>query len=83
MAKFIGIVKNIETKYGTLTKISISEKDFRENQKNGWVNAVLKTSKEGKPYLQIDEFQPKEKSEGGHISKSTPVIDQKDTDLPF
>jgi hypothetical protein len=75
--KFVGNVKVINTKFGEMVKISISEKDFQENQKNGWVNAVLKKSKEGKYYLELDEWTP-EKKESSHTVKAQVTVKGKD-----
>jgi hypothetical protein len=85
--KFVGNVKVINTKFGELVKISISVKDFDENQKNGWVNAVLKKSKEGKYYLELDEWTP-EKKEASHEPKNRVTMDKEkqvdlSQDLPF
>jgi hypothetical protein len=73
--KFIGIVKTINTQYGELVKVSISREDFEKNEVNGWVNAVFKTSKAGKKYLEVDTWKPK--------PKETPTASYDDTDLPF
>lgn len=35
---------------------------LKENEKNGWVNANLKMSAEGKLYLQLDLWQPGQSS---------------------
>jgi hypothetical protein len=75
--QFIGIVKTIPTQYGDLVKVSISREDFEKNQVNGWVNAVFKTSKSGKKYLEVDTWKPK--------PKENPPASYRhdDTDLPF
>jgi hypothetical protein len=67
--KFIGRVQQIQTKYGEMVKIGIPEKEFVQHIKNGWVNMVLKKNKEGKMYLEIDDFEPKEKRETSHTPK--------------
>lgn len=69
--KFIGRVKTIPTKYGDLIKISLGPKDL-ENVKNGWINMILKKSKEGQYYLVEDVYE-----------KKSPEIDKKKIDLPF
>lgn len=56
--KFFGRVKTIETKFGELVKISFSRKDFEDNEKNGWVNCIFKTGKNGQKYLEIDTWEP-------------------------
>jgi hypothetical protein len=89
--KFIGIVKVINTKFGELIKIGIPEKDFVQHIKNGWVNMVLKKSQKGGYYLEIDDFEPKEKQGTSHTVKNQqeqfhagrdPVGDV-DNSLPF
>lgn len=30
-----------------------------ENEKNGWVNLVIKRNREGKYYIEVDTFDPK------------------------
>lgn len=56
--KFIGRSKSIQTKYGKMHKVGISQKDFDENAKNGWLNVLIKFNKEGNAYLEIDDWQP-------------------------
>ena len=45
-----------------LANVSIKVDEFvkflKEHDKNGWVNLELKNSKEGKPYLQLDTWEP-------------------------
>jgi hypothetical protein len=72
--KFVGIVKTIETKFGTLEKISISRKDFEDNEKNGWLNCIYKTGKSGKKYLELDTWEPKPKGDQPYEPKD---------DMPF
>lgn len=42
--------------------LSFKVEDFitslRENEKNGWVNVNLKTSKDGKLYIELDLWEP-------------------------
>jgi len=33
-------------------------KSLKENEKNGWVNANLKTSRDGKLYIELDTWEP-------------------------
>jgi len=82
--KFVGNVKVINTQYGELIKIGISQQDFEKYQKNGWVNCLLKKGKEGKYYLELDEFVP-EKKETGHVPKNQGQFEvPKESDhLPF
>jgi hypothetical protein len=68
--QFLGIVKEVQTKFGTMTKISIPKADFDKYVKNGWVNLVLKSSQSGKKYLEVDTFEPKEKAGQSHTVKN-------------
>lgn len=53
-------VKVIETKYGELIKLGIHRESILNNPYNerGWVNVVLKRSKAGNMYPEIDTFNP-------------------------
>ena len=55
---------------------------IKEHNKKGWVNIEMKTSRDGKPYCQLDTWQPKPQAEG---SKETVVVtnDESEEDLPF
>jgi hypothetical protein len=66
---YAGSGKIITTKYGELTKISLSRKDvntltdYLNDNDTEWVNLVLKEKQnkvEGKPthYLEVDEWKP-------------------------
>ena len=83
--QFLGIVKEVQTKYGTMTKISIPKADFDKYVKNGWVNLVLKSSQSGKKYLEVDTFEPKEKAGQSHTVKNQgdQFASKNDNDLPF
>ena len=78
--QFVGNVKVIKTKYGEMIKIGISQKDFEKYQKNGWVNAIVKT-KDGKGWMELDTFEPK-KQEQTKI-EMPPVPEADVNDLPF
>ncbi len=87
--KFIGRIQQIQTKYGEMIKIGIPEKDFVQHIKNGWVNMVLKKSQKGGYYLEIDDFEPKEKYGTTHTAKNegqfvaSKPIGEQDNSLPF
>lgn len=53
-------VRAIDTKYGQLIKFGINKDSILDNPYNerGWVNIVLKTSKAGKMYAEIDTYNP-------------------------
>jgi hypothetical protein len=56
-------------------KLSINVKNLREwldTQTGEWVNADIKQSKEGKYYIQVDEYKAPE-----------PTTAEPETDLPF
>ncbi len=60
------------TKYGEILKIGINLENFKNNpQNNGWVNFEILKSKEGKPYVVIDEFNSKKEDNSN------------DNDVPF
>ena len=53
-------VRTIDTKYGQLIKLGINKDSILDNPYNdrGWVNIVLKTSKAGNMYAEIDTYNP-------------------------
>ena len=53
-------VRAIDTKYGQLIKLGIHKDSILDNPYNdrGWVNIVLKTSKAGNMYAEIDTYNP-------------------------
>lgn len=73
--KFVGNVKVINTKFGEMLKISISEKDFQECQKNGWLNMLFKKTKDGRYYLENDDWTP-EKAEPSHEPKNSMSVNK-------
>jgi hypothetical protein len=52
---------------------------LRKHEKNGWVNLNAKTGRSGNPYIELDTFEPKGKSE------SKPKKEEKEDEgnLPF
>jgi hypothetical protein len=46
---------------------------LKSNQRKGWVNIDIKTAKSGKPYMELDTWEPNQREE---------VTETKD-DLPF
>lgn len=71
--QFVGRSKTIETKFGKMHKVGISAEDYNKFNKNGWLNVIVKFSKEGNVYLELDEWQPKAED------KKVPYPD----DIPF
>lgn len=60
--------------------ISVKNEDgiafLKKHEKNGWTNLQVKTSKEGKYYIELDTFEPKQ--------QEVKAVGQKeDSDLPF
>ena len=51
---------------------------MKSHQKNGWLNLNIKYAQSGKPYVELDTWQPTKKTEGVKISEAE-VAD----DLPF
>jgi hypothetical protein len=46
---------------------------LKDNAKNGWVNIDIKTAKSGKPYMELDTWEPTKKE----------VVTETKDDLPF
>jgi hypothetical protein len=60
---YIGKVEAKENKFGGVeTNISFGPKDWEKLGINcaEWKNFVLKSNKEGKPYLELNTWQPKQ-----------------------
>jgi len=55
---------------------------MRKHEKNGWVNLQVKQARTGNYYVELDTFEPKEKSSGKQGQASQPSADT-DDDLPF
>jgi hypothetical protein len=51
---------------------------LRKHDKNGWVNLQIKTSKEGKHYMELDTFEPKQQGQ-----PQAPTQKEEVNDLPF
>ena len=80
---FIGSSRNIDTKYGTITKIGLNVEDLEhllseaKATESGWVNIEVKTSRDNKPYVVQDTF----KSQQGAGVPAAQAAD--DDDDPF
>ena len=55
-------------------KVDEAIETLKENEKNGWVNLDILTSKEGKPYVEVNTWTPEGDSKGQVKNES---------DLPF
>ena len=58
---YVGRVQTRENKFGEVeTNISFGPQDWEKLGINctEWKNLVMKTSKEGKPYLQVNNWKP-------------------------
>ncbi len=84
---YVGLAKAKVNKFGEKeVNVGFQQKDLDLLQSKlngkGWVNVTVKSSKEGKPYLQIDTWVPKETQ-----SSSTPAgvggNEPDNDDLPF
>lgn len=65
-------------------KVDEAIKFIKEHNKNGWVNIEMKTSRDGKPYCQLDTWEPKPQA-GGETKNKTVVVTngEPEEDLPF
>lgn len=87
------IIKKPHANAPDFVKCSMSFKmvDFiafaRKHQKDGWINADLKVSKDGKLYAELDTWEPKQDSGGDDWSapNKEPEAEAKgaDDDIPF
>ena len=72
---------------GTISfKIEEAIKFLQQHNKNGWCNVSLKISKGGKPYAELDTWEPKQREEGDYNPKTDPsykTADFGDSDIPF
>lgn len=63
---YIGKIEKKETQYGEIIKVGINEGDIQKLTDNlserGWVNLVIK-SKDGKSWMQVDDWKPRDKNE--------------------
>lgn len=94
---FVGNCKTITTQYGNMTGVGFKEEDLKmllEKLNGGWVNLTLKHNKEGKPYLELNQYNggstgaKKEKSDTvkqtkRDIEDSVAQACTSDDDLPF
>lgn len=59
---------------------------LKANQKNGWVNLNVLTAKSGKPYVELDQFVPKNQKEINDIPVKAETVKaegEEEDDLPF
>jgi len=78
--------KAIPTKFGTMQKLSIKVQDFMDwlsvqEHPNGYVNLEIKTSKEGKQYVQVDTWRPDANRQ--QTPQQAPTVDDSSSDLPW
>ena len=66
------VVGNISVKVEDATAF------LRKHAKNGWVNLQIKNSQGGKPYIELDTFEPKQQGQ-----PQAPVQKEEVNDLPF
>lgn len=56
---------------------------FLTLQTGEWVNMVIKESKAGKAYVQIDDWKPKQQDDKGIVRTGEPVIGDDGEPVPF
>lgn len=61
---------------------------LKGHQKNGWVNLNVLESQSGKPYIELDQFEPKKTNKNNKPSvkeepEPEPVKVDEEDDLPF
>lgn len=89
-------VKEVDAKYGKMTKIGIKKDDFAKFMKqmekegkineNGFLNLIIKTSKKGTQYVELDTFEPdssKGKQGGDDNKQDDNKQEEGGDDLPF
>jgi len=56
-------------------KVEEAVKFLNANAKNGWVNLNVNTAKSGKPYIELDTFEPKAKTatQNNQVEKDLPL----------
>lgn len=55
---------------------------LKNNEKKGWVNLQIKRGRSGNPYIELDTFEPKGKSEPKEKRADEPE-EEDDGELPF
>lgn len=58
---------------------------LKDHSKNGWVNLNIKIGRSGNPYVELDTFEPKAKSDAPKSVEKEEVETQEedDDDVPF
>lgn len=67
---------------GSLTVIPNKFIPFLQSQPGDQVKLIIKLSKAGKPYIEVDNWKPEKKNEGTNEGVSDVVIDD-NSELPF
>ena len=77
---FVGMTRYKEFDWGKVTELGFTETDLDTMKsylnERGFVNLVIKESRGGKPYTEINTY-------GLDVKKEAPVARPKDDDLPF
>ena len=57
---------------------------LKNNEKKGWVNLQIKKGRSGNPYIELDTFEPKAKTEAKTNEAPAPEPEEEEGgDLPF
>lgn len=57
---------------------------LKNNEKKGWVNLQVKRGRSGNPYIELDTFEPKGKSESKPKEEPAPEPEEEEGgELPF
>jgi hypothetical protein len=57
---------------------------LKNNEKKGWVNLQIKKGRSGNPYIELDTFEPKAKTEAKTKEAPAPEPEEEEGgDLPF
>ena len=78
--------KVVTSKFGNIQKVSVNVQQFMEwlseqEHPNGYVNLEIKTSKEGKQYVQVDTWKPDASKQ--QSPQQAPMVDDDGELLPF
>ena len=70
------IMKKKQFSWGEITTASIKVEEFikflQQHNKNGWVNLNIKESREGKPYAELDTWEPTQQGAPPPVQNAEP-----------
>ena len=75
----------VNVKVGRIFSVKVDEAItfLKNNEKKGWVNLQIKKGRSGNPYIELDTFEPKAKTEAKPKEAPAPEPEEEDGDLPF